>query len=88
MVETVSVALPLVGTVTVREPVVAPYSPSWLTVTLTVRSASGAGLALTVKDAVPPSVTPLPAVTLTSGPAASSLSRTLTEAEPLPAETV
>ena len=48
MVPTVTVALPLVGMVTVREPVVAPKSPTWLTVTVTVSGADGAGLAVRV----------------------------------------
>ena len=47
--------------------------------TVTASGAEGAGLAVTVKDAVPPSLTPAPAVTLTSGSTtsgASSLSST------------
>ena len=52
-----------------------------------MRSSDGAGLAVTVKPALPPSVTPAPAVTLTSGPGASS-SATLTVAEVWVAETV
>ena len=59
--------LPLVGTVTVREPVTAPKSPDWATVTLTDNGCGGAGLAVTVNEASPPSVIPLPAVTLISG---------------------
>ena len=67
-VETVTVALPLVGMVTVREPVAAPNLPHWSTVSLTVSGCDGAGSADTVNEASPPSVTPLPAVTLTTGP--------------------
>ena len=59
-----------------------------MTVTVTARGAEGAGLALTVKTAPWPSLTPLPAVTLTSGAGGSSLSATLTEAEPRVAETL
>ena len=56
--------------------------------TVTASGAEGAGLAVTVKDAVPPSVTPAPAVTLTSGAGGSSLSATPTLAVPWVAETV
>ena len=63
----VSVAVPLVGTVTVREPVDAPNSPFWLTDTLTDSGELGAGLAVTVNVASPPSVIALPAVMLTAG---------------------
>ena len=66
-VPTVTAALPLVGTVTVRAPVAAPKSPSWPTVKSTVSGADGAGTAETVKTASPPSVTPPPAETLISG---------------------
>ena len=45
----VSVALPDVGIVTVSEPALTPKSPTTLTVTLTVRSANGAGVAVSVK---------------------------------------
>ena len=80
----VTVALPLVGMLTVWAPVVAPKSPSWVTVTLTDSASLGAGVAVTVNVASPPSVTPLPAVTLISGVAGggSSLSATLTVAVP------
>ena len=73
---------------TVREPVDAPKFPSWLTVTLTDSGELGAGLAVTVKLAFPPSVIPLPAVMLTTGLGGSSLSDTATEAEPFVEETV
>ena len=62
-----SVAAPLVGMVAVRAPVVAPKSPSWATVTSTVSGASGAGVAVTVKLALAPSVIALPAVIDTRG---------------------
>ena len=77
-VATVNDTLPPVGTVTVRLPVAAPNAPSALTVTLTGRSAAGAGLAVRVNEASPPSVTPGPAVMPTTGSGGSSLSATLT----------
>ena len=82
MVPTVTVTLPDVGMLTVWVPVVAPKSPTWPTVTLTDSGAVGAGLAVTVKLALPPSVTPPPAVILISGVAGggSSLSATFTVA--------
>ncbi|MXX81570.1 MAG: hypothetical protein F4Y69_11175, partial [Chloroflexi bacterium] len=85
----VSVAIPLVGIVTVREPVVTPNSPCWLTVTLTESGELGAGLAVSVKLAFPPSVMAPPSVMLTTGVAGdgSSLSDTATEAEPFVEET-
>ena len=64
LVPTVTVTLPLVGIVTIREPVVAPKSPVWDTVTLTDNGADGAGLAETVNVASAPSVIPTPAATL------------------------
>ena len=84
VVPTVTVALPDVGMLTVREPVLAPKSPTWPTVTLTVSSALGAGLAVTVNWASPPSVTSLPAMTLISGcvGGGSSSSDTATVATP------
>ena len=90
-VETVTVALPPVPTLTVRVPVGAPKSPDCATVTLTVSGAVGAGLADTVNEASPPSVIPLPAVTLTSGTTTgggSSSSDTTTDAEPCAVDTV
>ena len=68
-VATVTVALPLVGTVTVREPVLAPQWPHWPTVRFTVSGCDGAGLAVTVNTASPPSLTRLPAVAVTTGTA-------------------
>ena len=67
VVAIVSVALPLVGMVTVRDPVVTPKSPVWLTAIVTDSAAWGAGLAVKVKTALPPSVMSSPAVMLTSG---------------------
>ena len=83
-------AVPLVGTATVREPSVAPQSPSWATVTLTWSGAAGAGSAVIVKLAAAPSVIPEPAVTLISGVAGggSSSSATVTVALLCVAETV
>ena len=52
---------------TVCAPVVAAKSPDCDTVTLTDRAALGAGLAVRVKVASLPSVTPLPAAMLISG---------------------
>ncbi len=78
LVEIVNVTLPLVGIVTVREPVLAPKSPLWLTVTLTGRSADGDGLAVTVNSTLPPSVTLAPALMLTTGVGGTSLSDTAT----------
>ena len=46
--------------------------PACPTLRFTFRSASGAGLARTVKDAVPPSSIPAPATMLTVGPPPSS----------------
>ena len=90
LVDTVTVAVPLVGTATVREPVEAPKSPSWATVTLTWSGAAGAGSAVIVKLAAAPSVIPEPAVTLISGVAGggSSSSDTATLAEPWAVDTV
>ena len=89
-VDTVTVTLPVVGTVTVREPVETPKSPVWATVTLTDNGADGAGLAATVKLAFAPSVTPAPAATLTSGVTGggSSSSATFTDADPAIPDTV
>jgi len=67
VVATVSVAEPLVGIVTVREPVVTPKLPEAVTFTVTVSAADGAGEADTVNDAELPSVTSLPAAMLTVG---------------------
>ena len=72
LVEMVSVALPVVGMLTVCEPVVTPKSPLWATLTLTNRADAGTGLAVTVKVALPPSVMSFPAAMLISG--ASSFS--------------
>ena len=80
-VASVSVALPVVGMETVRFPVVTPYSPAAAIVTLTASGEAGAGLAVSVKTALPPSVTALPAETVTSGSGAPSSSRTVTVAE-------
>jgi len=63
----VSVAEPVVGIVTVRDPVVTPKLPEAVTFTVTVSAADGAGEADTVNDAEPPSVTPEPAAMLTTG---------------------
>jgi len=67
VVATVSVAEPVVGIVTVREPVVTPKLPDAVTFTVTVSAADGAGEADTVNDAELPSVTPEPATMLTTG---------------------
>ena len=74
---------PVVGMVTVRVPDVIPNSPSAATDTLTVRSAAGAGLAVSVNTASPPSVTdPAFAATVTTGGGrSSSLTATVPEAE-------
>ena len=85
---TATVALPSVGIVTVCVPVIAPKAPSWPTVRLTDSGAVGDGVAVTVNWASPPSVTSLPAVTLTSGSGGPSLSATPTEAVPSSADTV
>ena len=66
-VATANCTEPLVGTATVREPVATPKSPVWATVNDTLNGADGAGLAVTVKEASAPSVTPEAAVTLISG---------------------
>ena len=78
MVPTVTVTLPDVGMLTVCAPVVAPKSPTWPTVALTDSGALGAGLAVTVKLALPPSVTPLPAVIATRGAFADGLTLIVT----------
>ena len=86
--------LPPVGMVTDLVPVDTPHSPDWATATDTVRADAGAGSAVTVKPAVPPSVTPRPAVMLTSGAGSggggggSSSSAMATVAAPLDADTV
>ena len=54
MAPTVNTTLPPVGIVTVRWPVLTPYSPLCATVTLTASDADGTGLALRVKLALPP----------------------------------
>ena len=71
-VATDSVAVPVVGTVTVREPGDTPKSPAAVTATVTSNPADGAGTAVTVNTASPPSVTPAPAVMLTSGSCCTS----------------
>ena len=78
------------GTVTVLVPVDTPKSPVWVTVSDTDSGDAGAGLAVTVNDALVPSVTPGPAVTLTSGVAdgGSSSSETATVAEPCDDDTL
>ena len=84
---TVNVADPVGGTVTVfgpRSPGVTKL-PVSDTVRLTVRAACGAGDAVTVNVASPPSVTASPAAMLTSG---SSSSFTVTLADELVASTV
>ena len=50
-----------------RLPAATPQAPSVATATVTGRSADGAGVAVTVKTALPPSVTAAPPVTLTAG---------------------
>ena len=87
LVATVRVAEPVVPIVTVCDPVETPQSPSWLTLTLTVNGAGGAGSAVIVNTALLPSVTPLPAVTLISGSGSSS-SATCTVARFCVVETV
>ena len=80
------------GTTTVLVPVAAPKSPVCVTVTVTDSGDAGAGAAVRVKDALWPSVTPVPAVTLTSGVAGggggSSSSATSTVAAPWDEDTV
>ena len=88
VVPSVSVALPLVGIVTVREPVVTPKSPPAVTVTLTVSGADGAGVAESVKVTFPPSSPPAVPLMFTSGAGGSSLSATLTLAVPPAPETL
>ena len=85
VVATVNVALPVVGMVTVRAPGVTPKLPLCDTATVTVNGSCGVGLALIVKVASPPSVTPAPAVILISG---TSLSVTATVAEAAVGDTV
>jgi len=63
----VSVAVPEVPIVTVREPVVTPKLPDAVTFTVTVSTVDGAGEADSVNDAELPSVTAEPATTLTTG---------------------
>jgi len=95
-VATVSVAAPPVGIVTVRLPAVMPQSPVPATVTVTASGAVGAGVAVIVNAAVPPSVMADPAVTEISGTAggggvflgAGSSSSTVTAAVPRAADTV
>ena len=58
---------------TVCEPGDTPKSPLWFTDTLTDSADAGAGLAVTVNMALPPSVMPVPAVMLTSGTAAGAV---------------
>ena len=80
VVASVSVAMPVVGMVTVCGPAAMPYAPVAATVTLTARSAAGAGLAVSVKVALPPSVTAFPADSVTAGVSGggASSSRTVT----------
>ena len=76
--------------VTVREPVspLAAKSPVWLTVTETSRGATGGGLAVKLKVAVPPSsIVDETGFMLMTGIGASSLSFTVKEAEPPDSET-
>ena len=81
VVLTVRVTLPDVGMVTVRAPAVTPKSPVTATVTLTSRSADGAGVAVTVNTAGEPSVTVLLLVIDTTGSATvGSSSVTVTDA--------
>ena len=82
-------ALPPVAMVTVREPVVAPKSPTAVTVTLTVSVSDGAGVAVSVKVTSWPSSPPVVALMFTSGVGGgSSLSATDTLAVPCVAETL
>ena len=79
VVNKVSVALPVVGTITVRSPATTPQAPAAATLTVTSSAAAGAGLAVSVKTASPPSVTgDVPAAIETAD---SSSSRTATVAE-------
>ena len=82
VVASVSVALPVVGTVTVRVPAEMPQAPSVVTATVTGRSADGAGVAVTVKVASPPSVTAAPAETVTAGVSGGGSSSSCTETVP------
>ena len=76
VVAMVWLTLPLVRIVIVLVPLAAPKSPLCITVTLTASGAVGAGSAVTVNIAVPPSVIPEPAVTLIVGSAGASSSVT------------
>ena len=88
MVETVSVARPLVGMVTVCEPVAAPKSPCWLTVTLTLSASDCFGTTTIMKRASPPSVTSAPSALMKICGCGSSLSATSTVARPCVTETL
>ena len=81
VVDTVRVAVPLVGMVTVRLPVVTPKLPDAVTFTVTVSELDGVGLAVRVNEAALPSVTSLPAVILTTGVGGLSSSVMFTVAE-------
>ena len=88
--ESATLVVPALST-TVRLPApgAARYSPLWATVQAIVRSDCGAGSAVTVKVALPPSSTAEPARRLSSGVAGvASLSRTVTAVLPLPVATV
>ena len=65
--DTVSEALPAVGIVTVRVPVVTPKSPDCATLAVTSNGLVGAGDADTVNTASPPSEMSVPGVMLTAG---------------------
>ena len=76
---------PVVGMVTLCEPVATPKAPVAETVTLTSIAACGVGLAVTVKLASLPSATLPPEAMLSSG---TSLSETAAVAAPALDETV
>ena len=76
---------PVVGMVTLCEPVATPKAPVAETVTLTSIAACGVGLAVTVKLALAPSVTSPSEAMLSSG---TSSSETAAVAEPALDETV
>ena len=69
-------------TVTVAAPL-APKSPLWETPTLTVIGLAGAGLAVMVKVAAPPSMIPPAAVMVSSGVSLSDTATVAASGEPI-----
>ena len=84
LVETVNDFEPLVGTVTVRAPVVIPKLPAAVISTFAVSAVCGVGEAVIVKLAAEPSVTLPSEAMLSSG---TSLSETASVAEPAVVDT-